>query len=156
MSDPERVLTAAGYHRLMAELEHLRTARRHEIAERLKSAREIGTWDSPEYLSAREEQAFVEGRISTLERILADAEVVEVTRTAAWPSVAVGTTVVVRDESGDEESYSIVGVAEADPSEGRISNQSPVGRALLGHRPGETVDVDTPMGTRRLTVVEVS
>ncbi len=156
MGDPERVLTATGYARLMAELDYLRTVRRHEVSERLRSAREVGVWDSPEYLAAREEQAFVEGRIATLEKLLAQAEVVEVAAATAWPSVEVGSTVTLRDESGEEERYAVVGAMEAEPGEGRISNQSPVGRALIGHRPGETVDVETPMGTRRLTIVEIT
>jgi transcription elongation factor GreA len=156
MGDPERVLTAAGYARLMSELDYLRTVRRHEVAERLRSAREVGVWDSPEYLAAREEQAFVEGRIATLEKLLAQAEVVEVAPSAAWPSVEVGSTVILRDESGEEERYSVVGAMEAEPGQGRISNQSPVGKALMGHHPGETIDVETPMGTRRLTIVEIT
>lgn len=156
MGDPERVLTPSGYARLMAELDHLRTVRRHEVAERLRGAREVGVWDSPEYLSAREEQAFVEGRIATLERLLAQAEVVEIPHVTAWPSVEVGSTVTVRDETGEEEKYSVVGAMEAEPGKGLISNQSPVGRALLGHHPGDTVDVETPMGLRRLTIVEIS
>jgi len=156
MSDPERVLTPSGYERLMAELDYLRTVRRHEVAERLKAAREVGAWDSPEHLSAREEQAFVEGRIATLERLLAQAEVVEVPAVTAWPSVEVGSTVLLRDETGEEEQYTIVGAMEAEPGAGRISNQSPVGRALLGRRPGETVEVETPMGKRKLTIVAIS
>ena len=155
MEDPERVLTPTGYERLMAELDYLRTVRRHEVAERLKAAREIGAWDSPEQLAAREEQAFVEGRIATLERLLAEAEVVEVPAVTAWPSVEVGSTVILRDETGEEERYEVVGAMEAQPGKGRISNQSPVGRALMGHHPGDTVDVETPMGTRRLTIVEI-
>lgn len=156
MDEPERILTPTGYQRLMAELDYLRTVRRHEVAERLMAAREVGVWDSPEYLAAREEQAFVEGRIATLERLLAEAEVVEVPTSPAWPSVEVGSTVTVRDETGNEERYSIVGSMEAQPAEGRISNQSPVGRALLGHRVGDRVEVETPMGTRHLTIVEIN
>ncbi len=156
MGDPERVLTPTGYARLMAELDYLRTVRRHELSERLRAAREVGVWDSPEYLSAREEQAFVEGRIASLERLLAQAEVVEVAVTTAWPSVEIGSTVTLRDETGEEEQYAIVGAMEAEPALGRISNQSPVARALMGHRPGETVDVETPMGTRRLTIVQIT
>ena len=156
MGDPERVLTPTGYARLMAELDHLRTVRRHEVSERLRAAREVGVWDSPEYLAAREEQAFVEGRIATLEKVLAQAEVVEVAVAAAWPSVEIGSTVTLRDESGEQEQYAIVGSMEAEPAKGRISNQSPVARALMGHRPGETVDVETPMGTRRLTIIEIT
>ncbi len=155
MDDPQRILTAAGYERLMAELDYLRTVRRHEVADRLKAAREVGTWDSPEYLTAREEQAFVEGRIASLEKVLSEAEVVEAPQATAWPAVGIGSTVVIRDETGEEDRYSIVGAVEAEPAGGRISNQSPVGRALLGRRPGDTVEVDTPMGTRRLTIVEI-
>lgn len=156
MGDPERILTPTGYARLMAELDHLRTVRRHEVSDRLRGAREVGVWDSPEFLAAREEQAFVEGRIATLERLLAEAEVVEISTTAEWPSVEIGSTVVLRDDEGEEERYAVVGAMEADPAQGRISNQSPVGRALLGHRPGDTVEVETPGGPRRLTVVEIS
>ncbi len=156
MDDPERLLTHAGYERLMAELDYLRTVRRQEIADRLKAAREAAdAWDSPEFALAREEQAFVEGRIAALERLLAEAEVVEVAPQTAWPTVDVGSTVVVRDETGEEERYSIVGAMEAEPARGRISNQSPVGQSLLGHHPGDTVEVETPMGKRRLTIVEV-
>lgn len=155
MGEAERILTPSGYARLMAELDYLRTVRRQEVSERLKSAREVGVWDSPEYQAAREEQSFVEGRIATLERLLAKAEVVEITPTTAWPTVEIGSTVVLRDEEGEIEQYDIVGAMESQPSEGRISNQSPVGRAVLGHRPGETVEVETPMGTRRLTIVEI-
>ncbi len=157
MEDPERVLTTAGYERLMAELDFLRTVRRHEVAQRLKAAREASSgYENPdEYISAREEQAFVEGRIATLENLLAQAEVVEVTPSTAWSAVEIGSTVTVRDDAGEEEQYTLVGPIEAEPAGGRISNQSPVGKALIGHQPGETVEVETPMGTRHLTIVEI-
>jgi len=119
------------------------------------AVREVGVWDSPEFQAAREEQSFVEGRIATLEKLLARAEVVEVAQNTAWPSVEIGSTVVLRDEEGETERYDIVGAMEFEPGKGRISNQSPVGKAVLGHRPGETIEVDTPMGMRRLTIVEI-
>jgi transcription elongation factor GreA len=156
MYDPEMVLTPTGYQKLMEELEYLRTVRRHDVAERLKASREVGEWDSPDQAAAREDQAFVEGRIAVLEKLLAQANVVEVARSAAWPSVGIGSAVLVRDETGEEEKYAIVGAMEADPVMGRISNQSPVAKALLGHQTGETVDVETPMGIRRLKILAIS
>jgi transcription elongation factor GreA len=155
MAAPDPVLTAAGRDRLQAELDHLRQVRRPEILERLGTTREAGVWDSPDYLSAREELAFVEGRITTLEKLLAAAEVVQPPAVQRPERVAVGVTVTVRDEAGAEEPYTIVGPAEADPREGRISNESPVGRALVGRRGGDTVTVQTPGGPRRLTILEI-
>ena len=112
MVDPERMLSAAGYQRLMEELDYLRTIRRQEVAERLKATREVGTWNDPDHQAAQEEQAFVEGRIARLEKLLAQAEVVEVPRNVASATVAMGSSVVLKDEEGETERYLIQGPME--------------------------------------------
>ena len=152
---PEQILTAAGYQRLREELDYLRTVRRSEIAERLRAAREEGEADSSDYMLAREEQGFVEGRIATLEKLMSEAEVVEAPASTGRPGVGIGSTVIVRNDDGEEERYEVVGPMEADPAQERISSHSPVGQALLGRHKGETVEVETPMGIRRLKVVKV-
>lgn len=154
--DTGHVLTRTGYERLKEELDHLRTVRRAEVTERLRAAREEGEGEESEYNLAREDQAFVEGRIAALERLMAEAEVMEEPSPAGQPEVGIGYSVVVRDEDGAEETYYIVGPMEADPDSGRISTHSPVGQALVGHRAGDSVEVETPMGTRRLSIVGVS
>jgi transcription elongation factor GreA len=152
-NDP--VMTLAGYARLTAELDELRRVRRPEAVERLHVAREAGGWNSPEYLTARDELAFLDGRIGTLERLLAQADVAEPVRAGRPQRVRVGTTATIRDQGGEEERYILVGPAEADPRRGLISDQSPVGRAILGRGVGDTVVVQTPGGTRRLTIVRI-
>jgi transcription elongation factor GreA len=149
------VMTVAGRERLAGELAKLRQVRRPELVDRLRVAREAGGWHNSEYLAARDELAFLDTRIATLERLLARAEVV-VPSTVRYPKrVEVGTTVTVRDESGAEERYTIVGPAEANPRQGFISYESPVGRALVGHGIGETVEVRAPAGARRLTILQI-
>jgi transcription elongation factor GreA len=151
----DSVMTVAGRERLAAELDKLRQVRRPELVERLRVAREAGGWNNPEFLAARDELAFLDGRITTLERLLARAEVVEPSTVRHPKRVEVGTAATIRDESGAEERYTIVGPAEADPRRGRISYESPVGRALVGHGTGETVEVRAPAGARRLTILQI-
>ena len=148
-------MTGAGRQRLQAELDELRGVRRPEVVERLHAARETGGWNSSEYETVRDELAFLDGRIAGLERKLARAEGAEPSQERRLGTVDVGTAVTVRDESGEEECYTIVGVGEAIPELGLISDQSPIGRALLGHRLGETVEAQTPSGVRRLTILQV-
>src|SRR5919198_355359 len=137
-------LTQEGLNRLQAELEHLRTKRRPEVADRIRQAKEFGDLnENAEYDDAKNEQGFVEGRILLLEKLIRNARVVEV-----------GSTVKVHDEYGDE-AFTIVGSAEAEPSKGRISMESPVGKALLGKRVGDDISVVTPGGSTRMLIVEV-
>ncbi len=152
---PERLmLTPEGRAKLLAELDHLRDVRRKEAVERLQSARELSdAWDSPEYTEAKNEMSFIEGRVITLERLLAEAGVINTEGGAT--SVRLGSKVVVVNEDDEEEQYTIVGSAEAEPRHGRISNQSPVGQALLGRRPGDQLSVLAPGGMRKLTVKSV-
>jgi transcription elongation factor GreA len=140
---------------LEAELEHLKTARRAQVAEAIHSAKEEGDiMENSAYDEAKNEQAFVEGRIMTIEQMLKN--VVMINETRASDIVDVGTYVTVVERGNrDDEMYQIVGSAEADPARGRISNESPVGRALLGKRAGDEVQVKTPDGARHLKIVEI-
>ncbi len=147
-------LTQEGYVKLQEELELLRTVRRQEIAERLHEAMEGGELiDNAEYEAAKNEQAFVEGRIKELEILLATARVVE--EIGPVDSVQVGSRVTIREVGNEDEQYTIVGAAEADPSLGKISNESPLGRALMNRKAGESVQVDAPAGSFTVTIVKV-
>lgn len=148
-------LTPEGLAKLKAELDYLYTVRRHEIAERIQKAKELtDTVDNAEYEDAKNEQAFVEGRILTLERMIKNAAVIPHEETPPQ-QVKLGAKVTVQTQDGTEEHYFIVGSAEADPSEGKISNESPVGKVLLGKRPGEEVEVRTPGGMLKLKIVAI-
>lgn len=147
-------LTAAGLAKLEAELIYLRTVRRAEIANQIHQAKELAdTVDNAEYDDAKNLQAFVEGRILTLERLTKNAVIIA--EEHATDSVKVGTTVALLTNEGEEENYTIVGSYEADPIQGRISNESPVGKALLGKRVGDEVQVQAPEGSLRLTVIGI-
>lgn len=153
---PTSFLTREGYRKLQDELDYLRTYKRHEIADRLHEAMEGGELiENAEYEAAKNEQAFVEGRIKELEMLLATARVVEETP-AAGGTVAVGAKVTIREEgSNEDELYTIVGAAEADPAEGKISNESPLGKALLNHKSGDTVTVDAPAGQFVVQIIKI-
>jgi transcription elongation factor GreA len=153
--DREVVLTPAGKKRFEQELEQLRGDGRREIADRLahalETSRELA--ENAEYLEAKEEQARLEQRIADLEDRLDRSVVKHKTRSGA---VGIGTHVRVRDrEAKQTEEFDIVGSGEGDPAAGRISNESPIGRALLGHREGEVVDVHVPAGVRHLKILGV-
>ncbi len=155
---PERLmLTPEGREKLRAELEHLLNVRRKEAVERLQAARELSdAWDSPEYIEAKNEMSFIEGRIMLIERMLAEAGVIETEKRAGGADfVRLGSRVTVLNEDNEEEQYILVGSAEADPRLGRISNQSPVGQALMGRRVGEKIQVIAPGGMRELTVKSI-
>ena len=157
MSDKEVILTPEGLHSLERELEYLRTTKRREIASRIKQAIEFGDIsDNSEYEDAKNEQAFVEGCIAQLEKMLRNAKIIE-GPDGDGNAVSVGSTVVLKDLShGDVEQYMIVGSAEANPSKKRISNESPVGRAVLGKTVGSVVEVIVPLGTIRYEVVQIA
>lgn len=156
MSEEKVMLTAEGVAKLKGELEHLLEIRRPEVLEKLKRAKErADTADSAEYEEAQNEQSYVEGRIAELERMLKDAEVISAERAKAT-YVKFGYKVTVQDESGEKKKYTIVGSPESAPSEGKISNESPVGRALLGKHVGDTVKVDIPRGHISLKILAIS
>ncbi|MBO2519229.1 MULTISPECIES: transcription elongation factor GreA [Limnochorda] len=157
MSDQQEILlTKEGLARLESELEMLKTQKRREVAERIKAARELGDIsENSEYDDAKNEQAFIEGRIAALEKTLRRARVVSMDEADAGV-VVLGSRVRVRDlELGEEMEYRVVGSAEADPTENRISNESPVGKALMGQRAGTVVTVKVPDGTIQLEILEV-
>ncbi len=153
---PTSFLTREGYDKLQEELEYLRTTKRHEIAERLHEAMEGGELiENAEYEAAKNEQAFVEGRIKELEILLATARVID-EKDGASEMVQVGSTITILEEGGmDPEVYSIVGAAEANPTLGRVSNESPLGKALLGHKAGDKVQVDAPAGSFMVEIRKV-
>lgn len=152
---PTSFLTQEGFRKLQEELEHLRTKKRQEIAERLHEAMEGGELiENAEYEAAKNEQAFVEGRIKELEILLATARIVDENHPSLG-TVQVGSRVTVQEEESEAEDYTIVGAAEAMPSEGRISNESPLGKALLNHKEGETVRVDAPAGAFFVRILKV-
>ena len=153
----ELLMTPEGLAALEAELEELRTVKRKEIAEKLKIAKSFGDLsENSEYDEAKNEQAIIEGRIAEIENQLKNVRVLDETELGV-EAVRVGLTVTVR-EKGKKKSmtYRIVGSTEADPLNGRISDESPVGKALVGHSKGDEVEVETPGGTIKLVVEEIS
>jgi len=151
---PSTYLTRNGYQKLLEELEYLRTTKRKEVADRLHEAMEGGELiEDAEYEAAKNEQAFVEGRIQELEILLANARVVE--ETGKMEVVQIAAKVTIQEDGGDPEIYTIVGPAEANPREGRISNESPLGRALMDHRAGDIVTVDAPDGSFVIHIIKV-
>lgn len=149
-------VTSSGLEKLKVEYQELIKNKRKEIAERIASAREMGESDdvNAEYEAAREEQSFVEGRIQELEDVLKKAEIIDV-KAAGGKVVAVGSTVTV-EVGKDHETYTIVGSVEAEPASGRISHESPVGKALLGLAVGDTVKVETPTATLTYKIKKIS
>ena len=150
-------LTRDGIRKLEEELDELVNNRRAEVAERIRHAREFGDiTENAEYTEAKNEQSLVEGRIQTLDLLLRNAVVIE-DEPREKGVVALGAKVKVRLEDGDgEETYEIVGAAEADPLHGRISNESPLGSALLGHSAGDVVEWDAPNGASEVKIVTVT
>ena len=141
----ETVLTAEGQTRLEEELRHLETVRRREVGERIKEAKEFGDIsENSEYDDAKNEQAWVESRIAEINLILSNATIIESPASSA--KVTLGSKVELVDSMGEVHKYQIVGSAEADPAHDRISNESPVGQAIMGAKKGETVKVTTPSG----------
>jgi transcription elongation factor GreA len=147
-------LTKEGLAKIQEELNYLVNVRRAEVAQRIHDAKElVGAQNTPEYEDARAEQAFVEGRILTLENIIQNATIIEAAQD--HQKVTLGAKVTVVDHEGKRHQYAIVGSAEADPKEGKISNESPVGIALLGKAVGDEVQVNAPAGMLRWTISEI-
>ena len=157
MSEQEVILTREGLKQLEDELENLRTVKRAEVKERLKEAIALGDLsENSEYDDAKNEQAFMEGRILELEKMIRNAKVIDEDAHQEG-TVTVGSLVRVKDIEFDEiNEYRLVGTVEADPMNNRISNESPVGRALLGRKKGEIVDVEVPAGIIKYKILEVS
>ena len=153
----DEILTQKGLDDLKAKIEHLSTVRRREVAERIKEAREFGDIsENSEYDDAKNEQAMLERQIAELEERLRGAQVLD-EKAVSTEAVAVGTTVHVKDQKTDKSvKYRIVGSSEADPSENKLSNQSPVGKALMGKKRGDLVSVPVPRGpARKLKITKI-
>ena len=153
------LLTPEGLDKLKDEIEHLSTVKRREVAERIKEAREFGDIsENSEYDDAKNEQAMLEARIAQVEEKLRSATVIDA-KDVGTEQVQVGSVVNVKDEkTGKAEKYTIVGSSEANPSEKKLSNESPVGKALLGHKRNDVVDVPLPNGKKlqlKITKIDV-
>jgi transcription elongation factor GreA len=152
----EVILTKEGYEKLKKEIEHLRNDKRREVAERIRVAREFGDIaENAEYDDAKNEQAMLEHRIAQLEERLIAARVIE-KKEISKDAVSIGSKVKLRDvEAKKSIEYHIVGSAEANPAENKLSNESPVGKAIMGKKKGETVEVTTPRGTLKFKILEL-
>jgi transcription elongation factor GreA len=152
----EVILTPEGFEKLKQEIDELSTVKRREVAERIRVAREFGDIaENAEYDDAKNEQMLLEHRIATLEERLRDARVIS-KKDIAKDVVSVGSKVKLRDVAAKETiEYHIVGSAEANPAENKLSNESPVGKAIIGHKKGETVEVTAPRGRLKFKILEI-
>ena len=157
MAEKKVVLTYEGLKKREEELEELKTVRRKEVAEKIKEARGQGDLsENAEYDAAKEEQGEIEARIALLEKMLRNAEVIEDEEVSS-DIISVGSRVKLYDNEFEEEvEYTIVGSAEADPMENKISNESPVGMGLLGHKTGDNVVIETPDGEISFKVLDIN
>lgn len=156
MAEKQVMLTEAGLKKLEEKLEKLKSVRRIEVAERIKQAIDFGDIsENSEYEDAKNEQAFIEGEILTLEKMLRNSQIIEDDKSNKG-IVALGNTVVIKDlEFNEDQVYTIVGSAEADPKELKISNESPVGQAIIGKKIGDTIEVHVPAGVLQYQLVEI-
>ncbi|MFD1673632.1 transcription elongation factor GreA [Alicyclobacillus fodiniaquatilis] len=156
MAEKEVLLTPEGLKKLEDELEQLKSVKRREVAERIKLAISYGDIsENSEYEDAKNEQAFIEGRIMTLEKMLRNARIIQEDEVAT-DVVSIGSTVTLKDIEFDEDvTYTIVGSAEADPAQNKISNESPVGRSLLGKNVDSIVEVNVPAGTIQFKILDI-
>jgi transcription elongation factor GreA len=153
MAQQTTYLTSDGEKKLRAELAELTGPRREELARRLRSAIQMGDLsENADYHKAKEDQAFLEGRIQEIESVLRTAIIVEKTRS---DKVIVGSKVTVQEENFDPEVYDLVGAKEADPRQGKISNESPIGRALMDHKVGDMVEAETPGGKIKVKILKI-
>ncbi|MFN2449119.1 MAG: transcription elongation factor GreA [Candidatus Baltobacteraceae bacterium] len=156
MNEKEIVLTAEGLEKLEHELDDLKSVHRREVNDRIRQAKEFGDLsENAEYEDAKQEQAFIEGRILKLESMIRNARLINEAEYAA-DEVHLGSIVKVKDlKTSAAHEFSIVGSAEADPVNGRVSNESPLGRSLIGHKKGESVDVSTPRGIAKYKIESI-
>ncbi len=153
MAQPTQYLTPEGEAKLRAELAELTGPKRDELAKRLRSAIQMGDLsENADYHKAKEDQAFLEGRIMEIESILRNATVVEKTHS---DEVTIGSCVTIREEDFDPETFHVVGAKGADPRNGKISNESPFGIALMGHKVGDVVEAETPGGRVKLKILKI-
>jgi transcription elongation factor GreA len=152
----EVILTAEGYEKLKQEIDHLRGEKRREVAERIRVAREFGDIaENAEYDDAKNEQAMLEHRIAQLEERLLSARVIT-KKEISKSEVSIGSKVRLRDMQANKSfEYHIVGSAEANPAENKLSNESPVGKAIMGHKKGDIVEVSAPRGSLKFKILEI-
>jgi transcription elongation factor GreA len=152
----EIVLTPEGLTKIQTEVDELKSVHRKEVNDRIRQAKEYGDLsENAEYEDAKQEQAFIEGRILKLEQMIRNARLIDESEYAS-DEVHLGSTVKVKDvKSGETYDFSLVGSAEADPATQRISNESPLGSALIGHKKGESVDVTTPRGVMKYKIESI-
>jgi len=154
MNEPS-YLTPEGHARLKAELDELRGPKREELAARLRSAIQMGDLsENADYHKAKEDQSFLEGRIQELEYILGNVVIIE-EKSGAKNTVVIGSHVTIQEEDFPPETYHLVGAQEADPRNGRISHESPIGSALLDHKVGDVVEAKTPGGSIKLKILKI-
>lgn len=151
-------LTRQGLQQIKDEYAFLITTKRHEVAKSIQAAKEFGDLsENAEYENAKNQQAFVEGRIATLEKMIANAALIDEQKKSGANVVVIGRTITVFSKKhNQDQTYSIVGSAESDPVNGKISNASPMGQALLGHSVGDTVSIPTPSGVNEVTIKKIS
>jgi transcription elongation factor GreA len=155
MSNQETLLTPEGYQKLEKELHHLTTVRRPEVARAIHEAKLDGdVSENAGYEEAKRQQAFLEGRIMTIEAMLKNAVIIQ--SNGPSDTVLLGSSVTVVEDGWEPETYTIVGSAEADPGAGRISNESPMGKALIGHQVGDLVAFETPGGSVEVEILEIA
>ena len=154
MTEPT-YLTPEGAARLKAELEDLIGVKRIELAARLRAAIQMGDLsENADYIKAKEDQGFLEGRIQELEYILGNVVLIE--ENGKSDAIEIGSHVTIQEEDFPEETYHLVGATEADPAKGKISHESPIGKALMKHKTGETVEADTPGGTIKFKILKIA
>jgi len=157
MVEKPQPITRDGLAKIEEELRHLETVRRQEVADRIHQAKELAsTQNNAEYEDAKNEQAMVEGRILQLQSLIQHAQIIDEDGAHRSKQVILGSHVKVRGDDGKSHEYVIVGPAEADPREGKISNESPVGRALIGKRVNDEVQVSVPKGLLTLKITKIS
>jgi transcription elongation factor GreA len=157
MVEKSQPITRDGLQKIEEELRYLETTRRSEVADRIRSAKELAsTQNNAEYEDAKNEQAMVEGRIQQLQALIQNAELIDEQGASVSKQVTLGSHVRVRTDEGKAHEYVIVGPAEADPREGKISNESPVGRALIGKRVHDEVQVNAPRGIVTYKITKIS
>ncbi|MFA6391370.1 MAG: transcription elongation factor GreA [Patescibacteria group bacterium] len=153
MEDNNTFITKEGLERLKLELQNLKTIKRKQIAERIREAKELGDLsENAEYTEAKEEQAFAEGKIIEIEHVIKNCQVIESDKIS--DTVTVGSKIKISADD-KEFSYTIVGSNEADPANGRISNESPMGKAFLGRKSGDLIDVKIPQGIRKFQIISI-
>lgn len=157
MAEKRSILTEEGLKKIEQQLENLKSVRRIEVAQRIKQAIDFGDIsENSEYDDAKNEQAFIEGEILRLEKVLRESDVIHETKDDGSGIIRLGSKVSIRDlEFKEDENYTIVGSAEADVSDGKISNESPVGAAILGHKIGDVVNVNVPAGILKYKIIDV-